>query len=826
MNFTEFRASKAFKGTFDEVVSLSRDLEKSMGSGFNAAEFGKIAKKDSTVSARLRNALESFTADAAGRGLPANMAKAEFLNNFASELAANSRSGTTQMQAFMKELNGVVTPGEAKTTLAAAPRAERVAQPTGVIDGLIRNPEKLAKVGGPSVTTALRDYEAVLEGMVKRINRDGVKDLSQQERVALRAVGAAFEKDSKEAGRGITAAQARENLLDALDFKKGTKTRQEMSELLGKPAMEPKAKAPAPVRQEPTLEPTPAPQKADAVTPDASPQKLPADLASEIRNDISDSMRKLMINVGNTNRLDTMDFFSNLAIRMRDPSQLQLVKTLEETGRARPQSFKGIAEAIRDGHKVTEDDFWSLATFFDKNLDVSSARKAVAQAQMMPGAPVTGGKMGGVLLAGEKLFNKVESWLPEKVKSPSRNIIAEWESPTRQPPSAVGRFANNLLDNRITMGTPLALALAFGGNAYFTNFHSDLSYTGDWAKFRTGLAELGIFGDEDAIKEHKDYNQVVGLIYRRLTTAGKIHEEDRFDTLTQKITGQNLFTNAQSKASDGATTTLDFSSQTNIETLRHIIEKSQSVNAGVAGQFSNDELVAYKLYLSKIVHTTEGENTSWKPTTDGKSLVDAWAQKTAIQMNQDPKLRDALIKEYYGREMDANDPDLLKELHTKRGGTRADAYFNSMSRYLVLSGKVDTLATTTDPKLINEYIGKVETANRDKVLAGLAKAGTDLYTEIGAANAGVATQPQQQNTEVSACVKVPSSAKLAEILDNASTLTDVPLKTIETAFSKSVKDGCVTRDVVENELNKVIPEASQARKAAGWVMKGLSEGPQ
>lgn len=398
MNFTEFRASKAFKGTFDEVVSLSRDLEKSMGSGFNAAEFGKIAKKDSTVSARLRNALESFIADAAGRGLPANMAKAEFLNNFASELAANSRSGTTQMQAFMKELNGVVTPGEAKTTLAAAPRAERVAQPTGVIDGLIRNPEKLAKVGGPSVTTALRDYEAVLEGMVKRINRDGVKDLSQQERVALRAVGAAFEKDSKEAGRGITAAQARENLLDALDFKKGTKTRQEMSELLGKPAAEPKAKAPAAVRQEPALEPEPVPQKARAVTSEAphirSEEVTDAAKLESARNKLSSLFIDLTSSLGKENVAGFFQMFKRNSPHMANApvgpvanpqTSGDVVKKMIEffatdEGKALPAKLGKLSpqatlDALRDGFRVDNASLQGMAEKLSQGKPLSFSER-------------------------------------------------------------------------------------------------------------------------------------------------------------------------------------------------------------------------------------------------------------------------------------------------------------------------------------------------------------------------------------------------------------------------------------------------------------------
>lgn len=825
MNFSEFRASKAFKGTFDEVIEVGRDLQRSMGANFTPEAFGQLIKKDTTMSTRLRSALATFTEQAAKEGMPTSMAKTKFINDFASELPGAGRD-IKAMEGYTSQLKAIVTDNAGSTPLPAARRAERVAQPTGVIDSLIRNPEKLAKVGGPSVTQALRDYEAVLEGALKRINRDGVKELSDAEKVAFRAVGSAFKKDSTEAGRGITAAQAHDNFLDALGLEKGSKARQGMSDLLGKPEGGGGRKPPT-VRQEPTLDGAPASRR-----PEPAPVAKAAEAIGDIRSDIADSMNRLIINVGNTNRLPAQDFFAALATKMRDPSQLQLVKALEETGRARPQSFKDIANAIKDGHKVSEDDFWALAKFFDKNLDVAAAKASAAQQQMVPGM-VNAGRMGAFIQGGEKLFNKLSEILPQSAKAPSRNIISEWESTLRQPPSAPKRVLNGVLDSPIKFGVPAVATLAFAGNAYFTNFHSDLSYTGDWAKFRTGIAEWGIFGDEDSIKDHKDYNQVVGLIYRRLTTAGEIQQGSRFDTLSQKITGINVFTNDQRTEGNKVFGTkvpskLDFSSAENIETLRHIVEKAQGVNGGVSGQFSTDELTAYKLYLSKLVHTTESDSTAWKPTTDGKALVTGWAQKTAMQMFQDPKLRDAMIQDYYGATLGSNDPALLKELHEKRGGPRAEAYFNVMSRYLVLTGKVDKLETTSDPKLINDFIGSVEKAAREKKLLELNKTGTDLYTEIGAANAGVAPSPPptsapQHNTD-SIC-KIPSAKKLEEILDNASTLTDVPLKALQAAFRASVRDNCVSKDVVENELSKMIPEQAQARKAAAWVMKGLSEGP-
>lgn len=400
MNFSEFRASKAFKGTFDEVVHVSKDLEQSMGSKFTASAFADLAKKDTTITTRLRSALETFVAEGVKEGKTARAAKGEFLSNFGSELATNSRGSSDQAKAFRDALNIIASPNEATAPLAPAARVERVAQPTGVIDGLIRNPEKLAKVGGPSVTQALRDYEGVLEGLVKRVNRDGVKDLSPQERVAIRAVSSAFEKDSTDAGRGITAAQARENLLDALDIQKGTKTRKEMSELLGKPAEGGGGNKP-PVRREPTMDPVePAPKKAADEAIDAADKPMSKRASEAI---ISNSLLD-MATVRTTNgKMPKQAFFSELQNALRDAGLLSVTRSVAGKGNELATTPAAVYERIARRAPIAESEMQVLSTYFGRYHNDAKAAKEVAANP--PALMPVGGR--GIAGAADALIRRI-----------------------------------------------------------------------------------------------------------------------------------------------------------------------------------------------------------------------------------------------------------------------------------------------------------------------------------------------------------------------------------------------------------------------------------
>lgn len=459
MTFSAFRASKAFKTMFDEFVSMGADVEKSAGRALTSKEIKTILADDKTLQTRLRASLNSFIDASRHEGIDAAEAQRQFVTGLMGQLppqtrAALSKEGEAaekELAAVKVSLNNLVSekPAEARP-LAAGPRVDRVPQPTGVIDGLIRNPEKLAKVGGPSVTTALRDYEPVLEGAIKRVNRDGVKELSAAEKVAFRAVGDAFKKDSTEAGRGITATQAHDNLLDAMGFEKGTKTRQEMSALLGKPAEGGGRKPPPAARQEPTLGEPPASRKTEPAEAAGEAPRTRAEIAEEV---ISDSVRSMMTVQGRNGRMPTDAFFSELHKALKN-NGLMLTSREGDLATTPQQVYNRIATR----QPVTEQEMGVLSLYFSRfHNDTKAAKELSTQAT----SPNFTQARGGVVGAIEAVARKIPVSEGVGRISPTVAQTHSWETGATSLIRNIGsNFQERPIRNTVS-------ALALGATAFF-----------------------------------------------------------------------------------------------------------------------------------------------------------------------------------------------------------------------------------------------------------------------------------------------------------------------------------------------------------------------
>lgn len=450
--------------------------------------------------------------------------------------------------------------------------------------------------------------------------------------------------------------------------------------------------------------------------------------ANEARVSISDAGEKLIRAYRNNNPLDVNEFFKNLVTLMRQKGVEQIVDTLEDAGRDFPiTSYQNIALAIKNGQKVTKKELEDLILFIDRKADATRIADATSINQPTPVMGTTG--WTAAVKAIESAQNVLKKALPPAEKSQTRNNLEQWVSETRSAPGFWGRLGNNVLDRPFVFGVPLATLTSAVSIAVHFNTFSDLSLGGDFGRIKTYLAELSIL-EEKEIKDVQGYNDVVGRLYARMAKNVKgITPDSTFERLTHKITGQGFFTDAEREEHTGVISfftdmfrnlpsrnPVDFSSAEKVEAVRKLIEKTSSAVPGASGNFTDDELTAYKVYLSKIVHAAPvgagGEGESWKPTSDISEIAKSWADKTARQMWQDPELAKGIIKKYYGEE-NPSDESMRRNLHAAKeqgklkdssGKPISDSYFQAMARFLVLTGRVDNLNTALDPKLIQNYV--------------------------------------------------------------------------------------------------------------------------
>ncbi|OFW88847.1 MAG: hypothetical protein A3J37_04435 [Alphaproteobacteria bacterium RIFCSPHIGHO2_12_FULL_45_9] len=507
-----------------------------------------------------------------------------------------------------------------------------------------------------------------------------------------------------------------------------------------------------------------------------------------------------------------------------------------------PLTPKNIYDSLREGQPISRDELNTLESFYRKNFDTKITAPAPQQplpnnAHMLPqaGAGKVMPYLNSILQVGSNIINSARKG--ETVGRMTSNVMHEWETGTQ--PNILARFGNNLSDGTgYTRSATVALLTTtalLGGNRYLY-YHPEGMSTG----FSTGLFEAGYFTDKafDNVPA-----EVINRQYDRLTKDSASRE--RFKDYTSLITGINIKDGEEGDLEKllEIARVLDSSGLKGVTDPKQNKRSAEFKERGLTGNDVTAYALAVGFYAGErdvdvlLGKDAKGENTSTGLTANilnitRNKLVTNLANKYNNPVTDaDIAARDKAFRDFLGvPTLPATNQEvkeaLLQAYASRAGQAKSDVSTLVIGEYLVLANvlKPEQKNANAAQAVIaenTEALGKSQTASKEARLADLSRSGTELFTGIGAASGGA---PEAAQAEATSCsVKVPSRDKLAEILDNASTVTNVPLATLQAAFVKSVKDGCVDADRVQNELNKVVPQ--QASRATGWIMKGLSEGP-
>lgn len=709
------KLQKTLKAAFSDYRQAALAAGKSETTALNEFVIGVASELPASLRddvKKLKDARKNLASVIQGENVPAAVKET------AVKAAAQ---GDAKLKEAAQDLSRVVSPSPSQTTtrdLQAAAKAITTPKPAaGPVETLL-NSSKIADIGGPAVTRALRENQTALDRIVGQVNKFGATTLEDTDRATLQNVAAIFVKESK--GK-VTPAQAQENLLKALGLPEGSKKWQEVSEIL---KTESTPRTPA-KRIDPTFEEPAAPvttgNRAPAepprptttsVNPDnrmsavsgltvedlakysnpkiPNPELDPSTALREfmtedelnkwmiyrnhvvtptIEQNLRHAADRLEIVYKSTGTIDSEGTFKTIRDSLNDPSKQLLKRSISETGRqpATPLSTpKDILEAIRSSRPVTDGELTTLQTFFahyDQNASHNAQRAATIQSPQTTalGKPL----QMGLINAGRSVIDSLSK--EGSFKRIPKNLEHLYN--TGEELGVLKRFWSGVVENplarRTMVGLGFATVVGVPGTWAFTNYVDPRNYSNfGTTVFNTVHQDWLSSSDLDGVKGVQESTK---FMYNRLTLGDGLSNQ-YFHDFTRDITGVDL-TQELANSKEDRTKFMEtlYKAAAN---LRQNPSSSATTGKDSSGLqqtgYNANAMTAYKYALSRHLGMSSADFSE-----DVGKIADfardAYVKSIAEKMasNSGGALRDQILKGFYGKS-NLSDVELKREFATHK----------------------------------------------------------------------------------------------------------------------------------------------------------------